>query len=42
MPRLIGEMPYARLPDGAFDAPGIVSRKKQLLPAVLAAVSQAG
>lgn len=40
-PRLIGEMPYARLPDGAFDAPGIVSRKKQLLPAVLAAVSQA-
>lgn len=39
--RLIGEMPYARLPEGVFDAPGIVSRKKQLLPAVLAAVSQA-
>ena len=40
-PRVIGEMPYARLADGAYDAPGIVSRKKQLLPAVLAAVSQA-
>jgi manganese-dependent inorganic pyrophosphatase len=39
-PRLIGEMPWVRLPDGSFDAPGIVSRKKQLLPAVLAAVSQ--
>jgi manganese-dependent inorganic pyrophosphatase len=41
MPRLIGEMPYARLGDGSYDAPGVVSRKKQLLPAVLSAVSQA-
>jgi manganese-dependent inorganic pyrophosphatase len=28
-------LPYARRADGAFEMPGIVSRKKQLLPAVL-------
>lgn len=38
--RFMPELPYARLPDDTFDAPGVVSRKKQLLPAVLAAVAQ--
>jgi manganese-dependent inorganic pyrophosphatase len=28
-------LPYARLDDGTFDLPGIVSRKKQLIPAIL-------
>ena len=28
-------LPYARLDNGAFDMPGVVSRKKQLLPAIL-------
>jgi manganese-dependent inorganic pyrophosphatase len=36
--RLLSALPYSRLPDGTFDAPGVVSRKKQLLPAVLSAV----
>jgi manganese-dependent inorganic pyrophosphatase len=31
-------LPYPRLPDGTLDAQGIVSRKKQLLPAVLGAL----
>jgi manganese-dependent inorganic pyrophosphatase len=38
--RLIAGLPYARLDDGTLDAPGVVSRKKQLLPAVLAVLSQ--
>lgn len=32
----LDDLPFSRLPDGTFDAPGIVSRKKQLLPAILA------
>lgn len=32
---LLTELPYRTLPDGTLDAPGIVSRKKQLLPALL-------
>jgi manganese-dependent inorganic pyrophosphatase len=40
--RLIASLPYARLDDGTLDAPEVVSRKKQLLPAVLAALSQLG
>jgi manganese-dependent inorganic pyrophosphatase len=28
-------LPYARLDDGSFDLPGIVSRKKQLIPVIL-------
>jgi manganese-dependent inorganic pyrophosphatase len=38
--RMIAALPYPRLNDGTLDAPGVVSRKKQLLPTVLAAVSQ--
>jgi manganese-dependent inorganic pyrophosphatase len=39
-PRVISALPYVRLDDETLDAPGVVSRKKQLLPAVLAALSQ--
>lgn len=39
-PRIIATLPYARLEDGTLDAPGVVSRKKQLLPTVLATLSQ--
>jgi manganese-dependent inorganic pyrophosphatase len=38
--RMIASLPYARLNDGTLDASGVVSRKKQLLPTVLAALSQ--
>lgn len=38
--RVITALPYARLSDETLDAPGVVSRKKQLLPAVLEALSQ--
>ena len=34
-PRIINALPYTRLADGTFDAPGMVSRKKQLLPVIL-------
>jgi len=36
--RLLAGLPYPRRADGTLDAPGVVSRKKQLLPAVLAAL----
>lgn len=36
--RLFDGLPYPRRTDGTLDAPGVVSRKKQLLPAVLAAL----
>ena len=35
-PPSLDELPYPRLSDGTLDARGVVSRKKQLLPAVLA------
>jgi manganese-dependent inorganic pyrophosphatase len=35
----LSDLPYKRLPDGTLDAPGVVSRKKQLLPAILGLVS---
>jgi manganese-dependent inorganic pyrophosphatase len=38
--RIIGALPYGQLSDNTLEAPGVVSRKKQLLPAVLAAMSQ--
>lgn len=34
-PLILNELPYPPLPDGTRDAPGVVSRKKQLLPTVL-------
>jgi manganese-dependent inorganic pyrophosphatase len=34
----LDELPYARRPDGTLDAPDLVSRKKQLLPAILGLV----
>jgi manganese-dependent inorganic pyrophosphatase len=37
VPALEG-LPYPRLPDGTLRAPGVVSRKKQLLPTVLGAL----
>lgn len=38
--RVIATLPYPRLDDDTLDAPGIMSRKKQLLPTVLAVLSQ--
>jgi manganese-dependent inorganic pyrophosphatase len=35
----LDDLPYARLSDGTLDAPDLVSRKKQLLPAILGLVS---
>jgi manganese-dependent inorganic pyrophosphatase len=35
-PPALDELPYMRLADGTLDASGVVSRKKQLLPVVLA------
>jgi manganese-dependent inorganic pyrophosphatase len=32
---VLDDLPYPKLPDGTRDAPGVVSRKKQLLPSVL-------
>jgi manganese-dependent inorganic pyrophosphatase len=37
VPRL-GGLPYPKLPDGTLKASGVVSRKKQLLPALLSAL----
>jgi manganese-dependent inorganic pyrophosphatase len=31
----LNDLPYTRLPDGTLEAAGVVSRKKQLLPAIL-------
>ncbi len=31
----LNDLPYTRLPDSTLDAPDLVSRKKQLLPAIL-------
>lgn len=38
--RILTALPYKRLPDDTMDAPGVMSRKKQLLPTVLAALAQ--
>jgi manganese-dependent inorganic pyrophosphatase len=35
-PALLDDLPYPRLPDGSLTARGVVSRKKQLLPVMLA------
>ncbi len=39
-PRVISALPYAHIAENMLDAPGVMSRKKQLLPVVLAALSQ--
>ncbi len=31
----LNDLPYTRMPDGTLDAPDLMSRKKQLLPAIL-------
>jgi len=36
--RIVAALPYPRLDNGMMDAPGVVSRKKQLLPTVLGAL----
>jgi manganese-dependent inorganic pyrophosphatase len=38
-PRLIAALPYRHRDDNTLDAPGVVSRKKQILPALLAALA---
>jgi manganese-dependent inorganic pyrophosphatase len=35
-PPLLYELPYKRLPDETYEARGVVSRKKQLVPVILA------
>ena len=35
-PAVLDELPYVRVADGTLEAAGLVSRKKQLLPVVLA------
>ncbi len=40
LPRVLSALPYAHINDDMLDAPGVMSRKKQLLPTVLAALSQ--
>jgi len=37
---VVTALPYAHIEDDVLDAPGLMSRKKQLLPVVLAALSQ--
>ena len=39
-PRIVSALPYPRLDHEMMDAPGVVSRKKQLLPTVLGALQQ--
>lgn len=39
-PRILTALPYARMDNDILDAPGVVSRKKQLLPEVLGALQQ--
>lgn len=39
-PLVLDELPYKRLLDGTLDARGVVSRKKQLLPVVLALLEE--
>lgn len=34
--RMLNSMPFARIKPGIYDMPGVVSRKKQLMPAILA------
>ncbi|MBB5352269.1 manganese-dependent inorganic pyrophosphatase [Haloferula luteola] len=40
--RMIGSLPFERVDATLYDAPGVVSRKKQIFPAVCQAVQSAG
>ena len=39
LPAVLKRMPYSRTPDGIFLLPGVLSRKKQLLPQLLSITS---
>ena len=41
-PNFVANLPYARIDASLYDAPGVVSRKKQIFPAVCQALRQAG
>ncbi|MCW1921161.1 putative manganese-dependent inorganic diphosphatase [Luteolibacter arcticus] len=41
-PRFVANLPYARIDASLYDAPGVVSRKKQIFPAVCQALRRAG
>ena len=41
-PRFVANLPYARIDGSLYDAPGVVSRKKQIFPAVCQALRKAG
>jgi inorganic pyrophosphatase/exopolyphosphatase len=38
---ILSKMPFERIDEALFDAPGVVSRKKQLFPAVCDALHHA-
>jgi manganese-dependent inorganic pyrophosphatase len=40
--RLVGNLPFEEVSPGCFNAPGVVSRKKQLFPSVCQAVRRLG
>lgn len=40
--RMVGGLPYERLDGGLYSAPGVVSRKKQIFPAVCQAIRRIG
>jgi manganese-dependent inorganic pyrophosphatase len=41
-PNFVANIPYARIDGSLYDAPGVVSRKKQIFPAVCQALRRAG
>ena len=41
-PNFVANIPYARIDASLYDAPGVVSRKKQIFPAVCQALRKAG
>ena len=40
-PAFVSNLPYSRIDASLYDAPGVVSRKKQLFPAVCQALRRA-
>ena len=41
-PAFVANLPYSRLDESLYDAPGVVSRKKQIFPAVCQALRRSG